>query len=154
MLLSGFPRRVAAEDLARRNLDLLVSLARCCSTGSGRLLEGPDLPPMDGVKLLLAPFRRADIADRRVKTDSIIEAFDVCEDISYGFCPGCISSMVDELCFQRVEKALHRGIVVAIAPAAHRGAEAGGCIRLGDTPPRHIERRDLNDGSVPRQDAG
>ena len=41
MLLSGFPRRVAAEDLARRNLDLLVSLARCCSTGSGRLLRGP-----------------------------------------------------------------------------------------------------------------
>ena len=37
MLLSGFPRRVGAEDLARRNFGLLVSAARCCSTGSGRL---------------------------------------------------------------------------------------------------------------------
>ena len=41
MLLSGFPRRVGAEDLARRNFGLLVSAARCCSTGSGRLLRAP-----------------------------------------------------------------------------------------------------------------
>jgi len=34
--------------------------------------------------------------------------------------------VVDELGFERVEEALHQGIVVAVALAAHRSPEAGG----------------------------
>ena len=34
--------------------------------------------------------------------------------------------VMDELGFERVEEALHRGIVIAVALAAHRGLEAGG----------------------------
>ena len=34
--------------------------------------------------------------------------------------------VMDEFGFQRVEEAFHRGVVVAIGPAAHRGPEAGG----------------------------
>ena len=41
------------KNLARRSLDLLVSPARCCSTGSGRLLRGPRF------NLLCHPYTRA-----------------------------------------------------------------------------------------------
>ncbi len=37
---------------------------------------------------------------------------------------------MDELGFERVEEALHRGIVIAVALAAHRGPEAGGLDHL------------------------
>src|SRR5665811_1812930 len=40
------------KNLARRSLGLLVSPARCCSTGSGRLLRGPP------VNLLCHPYAR------------------------------------------------------------------------------------------------
>src|SRR5471032_287343 len=42
----GIPLSLGAwvpKNLARRSFGLLVSAARCCSTGSGRLLRGPAL---------------------------------------------------------------------------------------------------------------
>src|SRR5450759_3965656 len=42
----GIPLYLGAwvpKNLARRSFGLLVSAARCCSTGSGRLLRGPAL---------------------------------------------------------------------------------------------------------------
>ena len=35
-------------------------------------------------------------------------------------------AVIDEFCFQRVKEALHRGIIIAVGLAAHRGSEAGG----------------------------
>ena len=42
--------RVGAEDLARRSFGLLVSPARCCSTGSGRLLRAPALTSLSPLR--------------------------------------------------------------------------------------------------------
>jgi len=70
---------------------------------------------MDRVKLRLAPSRSADIADRRVATGSVVEALDVDKDITCCLCPCCVIPVMDELGFERVEEALHRGIVVAVA---------------------------------------
>jgi len=50
---------------------------------------------------------------------SVVEAFDVGEDITFGFLPCCILSMVDQLGLERVKEALHRGVVVAVGFAAH-----------------------------------
>ena len=60
----------------------------------------------------------------------VVEAFDVGEDITSGFLPCCILPVMDELGLERVEEALHRGIVVAVGLAAHRGPEAGGLHRI------------------------
>ena len=59
-------------------------------------------------------------------TGSIVESFDVGKNITFGFLPCCILAVMDEFCFQRVKEALHRGIVIAVGLAAHRGSEAGG----------------------------
>ena len=63
-------------------------------------------------------------------TSSIVEAFDVGKDIAFGVIPCCILPVMDELGFERVEEALHWGIVVAVGLAAHRSLEAGGPDRL------------------------
>src|SRR4051812_8484511 len=59
-------------------------------------------------------------------TGSIVVTFDVGKDIAFGLLACCILAMMDELSFERVEEAFHRGIVVAIGFAAHRGPEARG----------------------------
>jgi hypothetical protein len=53
-----------------------------------------------------------------VATRSIIEAFDVGEEIAPGVLPCCIMPVMDKLGLERVEEALHRGVVVAVGPAA------------------------------------
>src|SRR6266700_6752720 len=63
-------------------------------------------------------------------TDTIIEALDISKDVTFGFLSCCIVTVMDELGFERMEEALHRGIVVAVALPAHRGSEAGGLDRL------------------------
>src|SRR6266516_4104639 len=59
-------------------------------------------------------------------TRSIIEALDVSKDITSGLLTCCIMLVMDELGLERVKEALHRSVVVAIGPAAHRGPQAGG----------------------------
>src|SRR5207248_9228276 len=68
--------------------------------------------------------------DGRVATRSIIKAFDVSKDITSGFLTCCIMLVMDEFGFERVEEALHRSVVIAIGPAAHRSPKAGGLHHL------------------------
>jgi transposase InsO family protein len=65
-----------------------------------------------------------------VTTSSVVEAFDVGKDVTFGFLSCCILTVMDEFGFERVEEALHRGIVVAVGLATHRGLEAGGLRHL------------------------
>src|SRR3954454_16065039 len=73
---------------------------------------------------------RADVADGGMAPRSIVETFDVGEDVASGVLPCCIVLVMDELGLERVEETLHRGIVVAIGLAAHGGLEAGGLQRI------------------------
>src|ERR1700679_1767577 len=87
-----------------------------------------DLPPKKWTGLSCFQFHldRADVADGRVTPSSVVEAFDVGEDITTGFLPCCITAVMDEFGFDRVEEALHRSVVIAVALAAHGGLEACG----------------------------
>ena len=86
-----------------------------------------DLPPLKWTGLVdfSLHFDRADISDGGVETGSIVEALDEGEDVALGVGAGRVVVMMDELGFQTVEEALHRGIVVAIGFAAHRCDHAG-----------------------------
>src|ERR1700712_4423093 len=91
-----------------------------------------DLPPKKWTWLSCFQLHldRADIADGGVATGSVVEALDVGKDITFGFCPCFILPVVDEFSFESVEEALHRGIVIAVALAAHQCPEAGGLDHL------------------------
>jgi hypothetical protein len=56
---------------------------------------------------------------------------------------------MDELGFEGVEEALHRGIVIAIGLAAHRGLDSRRTVSPCDNPQKHIEHPDQNDESGP-----
>jgi len=45
-----------------------------------------------------------------------------------------IAAVLDKFSFERVEEALHRGIVVAVGLAAHRDLKAGGLRHLAVVP--------------------
>lgn len=76
---------------------------------------------------------RAEVADRRVPAARVVEAFDVFEGGSVD--GGWIgqSRPADALQFQGAPEGLHRGIVVAVGAAAHRGDQA--------VPREHIPKR-------------
>jgi len=78
---------------------------------------------------------------------SVVEAFDISKDITFSFLPCCVLLMVDQFRLEGMEEALHWGVVVTIGLAAHRGGDVSRRHRLAGSRPRHIERRDLNDGS-------
>ncbi len=60
---------------------------------------------------------------------AIAEAFDVLKQVL--FClSGCVGTVMNQLGFERVEKAFHRRIVPAIAFARHGGRYAGSGQRL------------------------
>ena len=58
---------------------------------------------------------------------SVVEAFDEDEDIALGLGAGAVIAMMNEFGFQGVEEALHRGVIVAIGPAAHRSDDTRAC---------------------------
>ncbi len=64
------------------------------------------------------------MADRRVLSLPIVIRFDVLKDSGFGHSPSSVTFSVNEFDFQRVEKALHRSIVIAIGSAAHAAAQA------------------------------
>src|SRR3984893_15543391 len=103
-----------------------------------------DLPPekWTGLSCFYLHLDRADIADGGVTTSSVVEALDVGKDITCGFCPCCIMPVMDELGFERVEEALHRGIVIAVCLAAHRCLESGRLDHLT------IVRRSILDAAI------
>ena len=57
--------------------------------------------------------------DSRMFSLPIVIRFDVLKDSGFGRSPGSVSFSVNEFDFQRVEKALHSSIVIAIGSAAH-----------------------------------
>ena len=67
---------------------------------------------------------RADVAERRVATDTIVEHFDVLKCLVLGLRPGGEDGLVNELHLQRGEEALGHGVVPAIALAAHAAVDA------------------------------
>jgi hypothetical protein len=50
----------------------------------------------------------------------IVEAFDPVNDVEAGLGTGFVPELIDAFDLQRLEEALHRGIVPAVGPAAHR----------------------------------
>ena len=60
-----------------------------------------------------------------MRADWIVEAFDVIEDGSFGLGASRKAMSVDEIHFKAAPKAFHGGVVVAVAPPAHGGDEAG-----------------------------
>src|ERR1043165_2387635 len=62
---------------------------------------------------------------------AVIEGFDVVEDLLPSLAVAEEHAPVDHLQFERAPEAFHRGVVVAVAFAAHGGGEAG----LGQSSP-------------------
>jgi len=68
---------------------------------------------------------RALIAQARVSSFSIVPHFDELEDLSAGVLSSTEAVAVNELLLQRREEAFHRGVVPAVALAAHADHAAG-----------------------------
>ena len=84
-----------------------------------------DLPPNQwtGLSRSALGVGWTDIAQGRVQATGIVEALDVLEQIAPGLVAGSVDPVVDPLGLQRVEEALHRGVVPAVALAAHGGGD-------------------------------
>ncbi len=76
----------------------------------------------------------------------VVEAFDVDEQASPGLFFGGMDAVMDAFGFERVEEALHRCILPAIAFAAHRRGNVGPQPESDDRPRRHTECLDRKDG--------
>ena len=66
---------------------------------------------------------RADVAQRRVTSPSIIERFDVEEKVGTGLVAGMEHTIMHPFAFQGTEEAFHRGIVVPASDAVHAGLD-------------------------------
>lgn len=84
-----------------------------------------DLPPKSGrVKRLLAPYRSEGCIRWRNRAGFDCRAFDEGEYITLGLGAGLVLTIVNELGLKMVEEALHRSVVEAVGPAAHRCGKA------------------------------
>lgn len=61
--------------------------------------------------------------DSRVLSLPIVIRFDVLKDTGFCHSPRRVSFAVNQFDFQRVEKALHRSVVIAIGSAAHAATQ-------------------------------
>ena len=61
--------------------------------------------------------------DSRMFSLPIVIRFDVLKDSMYSDASSGVAFAVNELDFQRVEKALHRSIVIAVGSAPHAAAQ-------------------------------
>jgi hypothetical protein len=62
---------------------------------------------------------RGIVAECGVTTPSIVEHFDVLEDVLFRFVAREVVAMVDKLALERAEEAFGAGVVPAVAPARH-----------------------------------
>src|SRR6476620_6351033 len=62
---------------------------------------------------------RGDVPQRRVPPDAVVERLDVLEDARPRLLARGVVLVVDQLLLQAGEERLHRGVVPAVAPAAH-----------------------------------
>src|SRR6188474_1908171 len=67
--------------------------------------------------------RRAPIAQRRVQTLTIVEHLNVRMDRPSGLLSCRVMLLVHQLHLERLEKTLHRRVVVAVAASAHRARD-------------------------------
>ena|ERR1051325_3333855 len=58
---------------------------------------------------------------------AVVESFDVIEEFGAGMSLILKAGAIDQFEFQGAPEALHRGVVIAIAPAAHRRDQTGLC---------------------------
>jgi len=74
-----------------------------------------------------------EIPEGGVDTSAIVVAFDVAEQVAPRLVAGGPAMLVDEFDLQRVEEALHGGVIVAVAGAAHGwdGADRAELIDVG-----------------------
>jgi hypothetical protein len=73
---------------------------------------------------LLFELDRADIADRRMSADGVIEPLDIIEYVRPSLVTRAVDFFPDPLGFQLGEEALHSGVVPDIAGSAHRTNDA------------------------------
>ena len=64
------------------------------------------------------------MSDSRMFSLPIVIRFDVLKDSGFCHLPSRVTFSVNEFDFQRMEKALHRSIVIAIGCAAHAAEQA------------------------------
>src|SRR5438270_12438649 len=78
------------------------------------------------MRLRVFPFvlRRGDVPQRRVPALAIVEDLDVLDDRRTGLRSGGEVGVMDQLLLQRGKKALHGGIIPAVAAAAHAARNA------------------------------
>src|SRR5262249_8267243 len=105
-------------------MDLRPRLADNCCRSIYRRTSATELKTPRGIASQSAKSLLFNKIDRWVFRCAVVEALDVGKDITPGFLTYCILLVMDEFGFDGVEKALHRSIVIAISPAAHRGPEA------------------------------
>src|SRR6184192_203919 len=67
--------------------------------------------------------RRAAVAQRRVQTLAVVEHFNVRVDRPAGLLSGRVVLLVYQLHLERLEKTLHRRVVIAVPAAAHRARD-------------------------------
>jgi hypothetical protein len=78
------------------------------------------LPRKSGrVKLRAFHLGGAAVADRGVGAVGVVEAFDVGVQVSPGLVSGGVNAVMHTFGFERVEEALHGGVIPAIVFAAH-----------------------------------
>src|SRR5690348_13635479 len=106
--------------------------------GLARIVDNPaSIPHQEGVKLprfrgvgkrswtgRLLKGERCLIAEGRMEALAIIEDFEVLKDATLGLVWGCQGAPVEPLRLEGAEEALHHGVVVAIATAAHTDHQA------------------------------
>src|SRR5204863_950963 len=66
------------------------------------------------------------ITQSAMKALAIVEGFDVIEDLTTSLGAGVEETTIDQLQLERAPEALHGGVVITIASAAHGGDQAGG----------------------------
>src|SRR5262245_4776801 len=98
--------------------------ARRCGGGSPRFWNS--LSPLGDVCTGALEVLGRLIAESRVKATAVVEGLDVVEHAGTGLVARGVALVIDELGLQRVEEALLRRVVVAVAGAAHAGDEAVG----------------------------
>src|SRR5260221_10820558 len=106
---SACARSLSSPPLRGRREEGVSTPQRWCRWRSGFLLEG------DG----------GEVAECRVSTLGVVEAFDEVERRPFGFGPVDEASAIEQLTFKGGEEALAHGVVVAVTHRTHRRTDAG-----------------------------
>ena len=81
---------------------------------------------MDWLVVFEFELGRGKASEGGVAALAVVEDFDEVEDLGFGVGAAGEPGAVDQLQLEGAPEALHRGVVVAVAPAAHRGDQTTG----------------------------